>query len=347
MPELSDPIRIAGLQIRNRTAMAPMVRNLADEEGKVTKEAIDHYRLRAMGGVGLIIVEAAAIDWNHRIMNHNIGIHNDAMIQGLSELAAAIKDQGSSAFIQINHSGPKGHGKQTYVGPSSIPIMKNNIPVSLTGEDIQNIKHLFVDAARRAKEAGFDGVEIHGAHYYLLSAFLSSYTNQRRDEYGGSVVNRARFSVEVIKAIREELGDYPLIFRLNGLENVVGGVTLEEGIEIAKLIEGAGINALHISCVVDETYNPGLSPRFDRDTQPDFLRGYPYDSCIPIAGKIKQHVKIPVIGVGMVRDAQTARDVMKKDQCDILALGRALLADPEFVNKTFQGKDNEIIPWKD
>jgi len=347
MPQLSDPIKIGSLDIKNRTVMAPMVRNLATEEGEVTKEVVEHYELRAKGGVGLIIVEAAAVMWEHRIMKKNIGVHDDKMIPGLTELAEGINKHGARSFIQINHSGPKGHGKSVYAGPSAIPVMKGKIPEPLTIEDIENVTQMFVDATKRVKEAGFDGVEIHGAHYYLLSAFLSSYTNRRDDDYGGSTENKARFSVEIIKAIRKEVGDYPLIFRMNGFENVENGITMEEGINIAKIIENAGIDSVHVSCVVDPTFNPGIPPVFDKGSQPEFLKNYPWDSCIPIGGQIKPHVNVPVIGVGEVRDETLAKKFEDDDICDMLGIGRALLADPDFVHKILEGRGSEIIPWKE
>jgi 2,4-dienoyl-CoA reductase-like NADH-dependent reductase (Old Yellow Enzyme family) len=324
-----------------------MVRNLATEDGYVTKELVDHYAARSKGKVGLIIVEAASIAEEHGIMKRNIGIYSDSMIDGLSKLADGIKKHGARAFIQINHAGPKSHVATRYVGPSAVPIMKNKIPEILTVDEIENIKTMFVDATRRAKEAGFDGVEIHGAHFYLLSAFLSPFTNNRKDEYGGTIEKRAKFSVDIIRDIRKKLGKYPLIFRLNGVENVKGGITIEEGIKVAKIIEQSGVDALHVSCVVDETYNPGIPALFDEKTMPKFLHGYPYDSCIPCASKIKQKVKVPVIGVGMIRDAESARQVIKKGSCDLLGIGRALLADPEFVEKTMDYRDDEIIRWKD
>lgn len=327
--------------------MPPMVRNLATTEGLVTDAVVQHYEERSKGQVGLIIVEASAIEWDHRIMSKNIGIYDDKCIPGLRKLADAINRHGARSFIQINHSGPKGHGKMKYTGPSDVPVMKNKKPKPISLDEIKEVKHWFVDATRRAEEAGFDGVEIHGAHYYLLSSFLSSYTNRRDDEYGGSIENRARLSVEIIKMIREELGDYPLIFRMNGFENVQDGISMEEGIELAKLIERAGIDSLHISCVVDSIYNPGLPPVFDKDSQPDFLTDYPYDSCIPIAGKIKPHVKVPVIGVGEIRDERLVKKVMEDDFCDMLGIGRGLLADPYFVQKILDGRSEQIIPWKE
>ncbi|MBY8998948.1 MAG: NADH:flavin oxidoreductase, partial [Candidatus Thorarchaeota archaeon] len=247
MVDLSEPIEFAGLTVKNRFVMAPMVRNLATEEGFVTDAVVQHYEECSKGQVGLIIVEAAAITWEHRIMSKNIGIHDDKLIPGLRKLADGINAHGARSFIQINHSGLKGHGKTRYLGPSNIPVLKNTNPEQISVDEIEDVKQWFVDATRRAKEAGFDGVEIHGAHYYLLSAFLSSYTNRRDDEYGGSTENKARFSVDIIKMIREELGDYPLIFRMNGFENVVDGISMEEGIEIAKIVEQAGIDSVHVS----------------------------------------------------------------------------------------------------
>jgi 2,4-dienoyl-CoA reductase-like NADH-dependent reductase (Old Yellow Enzyme family) len=324
-----------------------MVRNLATEKGVVTNALVQHYEQCSKGQVGLIIVEAAAIAWPHRIMTKNIGIHDDALIPGLRALATEIKKHGAAAFIQINHSGAKAHFETRYVGPSDVYVVRNKVPEPLSVDEIGEITQWFVDAARRAKEAGFDGVEIHGAHYYLLSAFLSGYTNKRDDEYGGSTKNKARFSVEVIKAIRKELGDYPLIFRMNGLENVVDGITMNEGIEIAKIIEQAGADVVHVSCVVDATYNPAIPHVFEKSNQPEFLKDYPYDSCIPIAGQIKPHVKIPVIGVGEVRDGQLVKKVMEDDHCDMLGIGRGLLADPNFVQKILEDRADQIIPWKD
>jgi len=347
MLDLSQPIEFANLTFKNRYVLPPMVRNLATEEGLVTNEVIRHYEEISKGQVGMIIVEAAAITWEHRIMSKNIGIHDDKCIPGLKKLAEAINRHGAKSFIQINHSGLKGLQKERYLGPSDIPVLKNTVAEPISVDEIELVKQLFVDAARRAQEAGFHGVEIHGAHYYLLSDFLSSYTNRRKDDYGGSTENKARLSVDIIKMIREVLGDYPLVFRMNGFENVVDGVTMEEGIEIAKIIERAGIDCLHISCVVDATYNPGLPFIFDEKTQPDFLRDYPYDSCIPVAGMIKPHVKVPVIGVGEVRGEDLVRRFEKDDVSDMLGIGRGLLADPYFVQKILEGRGEDIIPWKD
>ena len=347
MVDLSKPIEFAGLKCKNRYVLPPMVRNNATDEGLITSEVINHYEEISKGQVGISIVEAATISWEHAMMSKNIGVHDDKCIPGLTKLAEAINKHGSKSFVQINHSGLKGLKKKRYVGTSNIPVLKNTIAEPISIEEIEVVKQDFVDAARRCKEAGFHGIELHGAHYYLLSSFLSSYTNRRNDEYGGSTKNKAKFSVDIIKMIREELGDYPIIFRMNGFENVVDGVSMEEGIEIAKIVEKAGIDCLHVSCVVDSTYNPGIPYVFEEGDEPEFLKGYPYDSCILVAGQIKPHVKIPVIGVGEVRDETLVRQFEEDDICDMLAIGRGLLADPYFVQKILEGRGNEIIPWKE
>jgi len=157
---LSESIEFAGLSIKNRFVMPPMVRNLATTEGMVTNEVVQHYEECSKGQVGLIIVEAAAITWEQRIMSKNIGIYDDKCIPGLKKLAEGINRHGAKSFIQINYSGLKGHGKERYVGPSEIPVLKNTTPEAITNDEIEDVKQWFVDAARRAKEEGHEELKI-------------------------------------------------------------------------------------------------------------------------------------------------------------------------------------------
>lgn len=346
MAKLNDSIEIGNVYVKNRFALPPMVSNKSTLKGEVTNYLLDHYERRAAGGTGLIIVEASAIAWEHRIGRRNIGIHDDAMIPGLKQLADVIKKHGAAAFIQINHAGAKSGVATRFVGPSNVPILKGKIPEMLTHDEMEQITHWFVEAARRAKEAGFDGVEIHGAHYYLLSTFLSSSTNKRTDQYGGGIEEKARFLVEIIQEMRKALGDYAIIVRINGIENVEDGITMEEGVEIAQILERAGVDAIHTSCVVDPAYNPDIKAIFGEGDAPKELDGFPFDCCLPSSSAMKKKVKIPVIGVGMVRDEALARRAVEEGHCDIIAVGRGMLADSEFAFKILNGRGNTIKPWR-
>ncbi|MHA1959685.1 MAG: oxidoreductase [Candidatus Thorarchaeota archaeon] len=347
MTKLSDTLEFAGLTVQNRFVLPPMVTDKANTDGLVTDDIIEHYEARARGKVGLIIVEATAIDREHRISSKNICIHDDETIPGLAELASRIKKHGTKAFIQLVHSGPKSFCGDELVGPSPIRIKDGPPPRELAVQEIQKVVEQYVAATRRAKTAGFDGVEVHAAHFYLLSAFLSPYSNQRTDDYGGNVEKRSRLSTEIVKAIRDELGDYPVIYRMNCLENVIGGMDIEEATQAAKIIEQAGADMLHISGIVDHLYRPEELAIFSPESPPEIMNGYPYDCWAPAAAKIRENVGIPVIGVGMVRDAALAERIMDDGLCDLLAVGRGLLADAQFAEKILTGKGDSIVPWDD
>ena len=349
MANLADPIEIAGMEVKNRFVMPPMVTNFAStsETGEVTDRLIRYYEQRSKGDVGLIIVEATAIAWEHRLQKYSVGIHNDSLIPGLKKLTDHIKAHGARAFIQLVHGGAKSRVSERLVGPSAIRIMEGPLPEELSVEEIEMIKGWFVDAARRAQEAGFDGVEIHGAHFYLLSAFLSSYTNCREDEYGGTTPKKTKLVVDIIKAIRNELGSYPIIVRMHGIENLVRGIDIDEAKLIAQLLETAGADALHISGVETPYYKPDELAKFTLETKPAFLKGYPDGCFVPCAVKIKEVVGIPVIGVGMVRDAAFAEKVMQEELCDLIGVARGLLADPFFAEKTLSGKGETIVQCED
>jgi 2,4-dienoyl-CoA reductase-like NADH-dependent reductase (Old Yellow Enzyme family) len=324
--------------------MAPMICGYASATGEVTDELIEHYERRSRGQVGLIIVEDTAIDYGHRADAAHLTIHHDSCIPSLTRLADRIKAHGARAFIQLSHAGPIPYESKRVIGPSTIRVREGPIPEELQTEEIDKIKGMYIDAANRAYEAGFDGIQVHAAHFCLLSAFLSSYTNRRDDEYGGSILKKAKLVVEIIREIRKEL-DVPIMCRVNGFENVVRGIDIQEAIEIAKILENAGVDFLDITGFLEPLFGAEDLIKFTSKTRPDFMKGFPYASYIPCAAAIKKNVGIPVSGVGQVRDETYVKRIFDENLCDMVEIGRGLLADPLFVKKILDDQGDSITPW--
>ncbi|MCP4371402.1 MAG: NADH:flavin oxidoreductase, partial [Deltaproteobacteria bacterium] len=218
MAELGDPLAINHMQLRNRLVLPPLTTNYGSSEGRVNKEVLQFYKERSKD-VGLVIVEATAVRTDGRIVPGSLGLWEDSQISKMARLADTIKKQGAAAAIQIGHAGPRCvpiGGEMQGVSPSGMAFRPDVEPQSMTIMQIEQLVKDFGDAVGRATEAGFDSVEIHGAHFYLISQFLSPLTNQRKDRYGGDTKARAAIAIEIVKAARERVGhDYPLIFRLN------------------------------------------------------------------------------------------------------------------------------------
>lgn len=334
---LFTPIKIGTMELKNRLVMPPMVTNYATIGGAVTDRLITHYATRATGGVGLIDVEATAIDPRGKLSSYNLCLHDDAMIPGLRGLAEAIHQGGAKAAIEIAHAGRQTSkaivGVQP-VAPSAIPYGGGEVPRELGVGEIQDLVEAFAQAARRAKEAGFDAVNFHMAHGYLVNQFLSPHPNKRTDEYGGNLENRARFAVEIIKRTRELVGsDYPLLSRINGADLVDGGLTIEEGKAIAQILEKAGLNALDVSAAMYENPEDGEGPM----AQP---RGY----LTHLSAAVKQVVSIPVLAVGRINDPILADQLLVEGKADLVNMGRALLADPDLPRKAAAGRLEDICP---
>jgi len=251
--KLFEPARLGTMELKNRLVMPPIATNYGSEEGFVTQRTIDYYQERAKGGVGLIIVEFTCVDSPvGRATPRQLLIDDDKFIPDLARLAEAIRQHGAKAALQIHHVGRQARSIVTGhqpVAPSPIPAPGGELPKELTIPEIEAIVDRFAQGAERAKRAGFDGVEIHAAHGYLISQFLSPLSNQRRDDYGGDTENRARLLLEIIEAARGRVGkDYPLWCRLSALEfGVDGGITLEETQLVARLAERSGADAIHVS----------------------------------------------------------------------------------------------------
>jgi NADPH2 dehydrogenase len=323
VPKLLDPLTVGGLSLKNRIVMPPMANDLATTKGEVTQPLIAHYTRRA-AGVGLVVVEHSYIAKDGKRSSRQLGIYDDALIKGLADLAQSIHAKGTPVCIQITHAGRRGNrsicGSQP-VAPSAMSASDSDeVPRELEKQEIQSLVRLFGEAARRAHKAGFEGVEVHGAHGYLLNQFTSPLSNRRTDEYGGSFENRIRFPLEVVEEARKALGsNSSLLYRLGAYDGQEGGVTISECQALARQLVEAGVNIIDVSGGLVGSERPG-----GFSSQGYFL---------PLAEKIKQAVEVPVIGVGGIKDPEFADEAIRRNRVDLVAVGRALLTDPAWALK--------------
>ncbi len=325
------------MTVRNRTVMPPMVTQYATDTGAVSERQMRYYVERAKGGVGLIIVEATSVySLTGKAWPGGLCLDRESLVPGHSRLTDAVHAYGAKIAVQLHHGGrqvnPAAIAPQLPVAPS--PIGRRGFPViprELTAEEIQQLIQSFAAAAERARRAGYDAVELHGAHGYLLHQFVSDRTNQRTDEYGGSPENRLRFPREVIHAVRHAVGeDFPILYRISA----EGGYSFEDAQVFAQHWEKAGVNAIHVSI-------GGISP-ISIGSPEESPMARPQGWLVHYAEGIKQRVGVPVITVGEIRDAEFAEGVLAAGKADFIALGRPLLADPEWVGKVAQGRIGDI-----
>jgi 2,4-dienoyl-CoA reductase-like NADH-dependent reductase (Old Yellow Enzyme family) len=269
----------------------------------------------------------------------------DEQIAGIGRLAAAIKGRGAAAVVQLNHAGarctPSG-GELQGASPSGVAFRQDVAPFSLSQEQIAGMATAFADAAGRAAQAGFDGVEIHGAHMYLISQFLSPFTNHRDDRYGGDATARATFAREVVRASRERLGaDYPILFRLNAVEEMEGGQTLADALVVGRLLADEGVDALDVSLVTGCTWREVDGRRFPVCTSA-FSKKQSAGANVVVTAQLKAAVGLPVIAVGKLGDETAATDAVRASGIDMIAIGRQMIADPDTVRKILAGKGTEV-----
>ena len=335
---LLSPTSIGNLTLKNRIVMAPIGTAFFDK-GFVTNRAKDFYVARAKGGTGLIITGGSSIIGPPKpdapLAACHSRIDDDKFIPGWKELVNAVHQHNAKIGMQIIHMGrqvPFEQWGEEAVSSSAISCPVCRCPTrALTLEEIDKLVDRFVDAAGRCKDAGFDLVEIHGAHGYLGTQFLSPYMNKRTDEYGGNVEGRTRFICDIIKKTKEKLGnDFVIGVRYNGDDNIRGGNTLKDAKEIGVILEDAGADFLHISATVYGGYPP-ISPLAE-----------PLGCYVSLAEGVKSVVKIPVITVGKIDTPQLAEEILNENRADLIALGRPLLADPEWPNKASSGNSEKI-----
>jgi NADPH2 dehydrogenase len=324
---LFTEILIKGKKIRNRIVLPPLVRfGWAGDNGLVTDSHLNHYQKIAQGGCGLIILEAHAVNRDGRIGNSQLGIWADEYISGLARVVEVCHDNGAKVLVQIHHAGFKTSGTVSQNPVSASDYSNGKVRArALTLDEIHQIEHDFIAAAMRAEQAGADGIEIHGAHGFLISQFISPLINQRNDEYGGVLENRTRFAAEIIEGIRSHANsDFITGYRMGGNEP-----TLDEGIEIARILETAGVDLLHVSAGIQGQLLPQPSA------------GFPYNWIVYCGVEIKKQVRIPVIVVNGIRTPEQADYLIKNQLADFTAIGKGQLADPRWANHVKEG--SEII----
>jgi 2,4-dienoyl-CoA reductase-like NADH-dependent reductase (Old Yellow Enzyme family)/thioredoxin reductase len=328
---------IGRMETKNRIVLPPMVRNYATDKGEITERILNHYETIAKGGVGTIIVEASFIHPTGRGFFNQIGIHKDNLITGLHALSKCIKRHEVKAGIQIHHAGRQTLKKVTnkdVVAPSAVKCpLHEDVPRELTIDEIAILSDAYADAARRAKEADFDFVEIHGGHGYLITQFLSPLTNLRKDSYGGDFQGRMRFVREVVEKIRDKVGyDFPVTIRLSGDEFFKGGYNIKYAKRVVLELEKS-IDAFHISGEIAASFPEG------RQIAPMAVPPCPL---VNLAKSVKDVTIKPVIAVGKIYRPEIVEDILINNMADFVATGRWLLADPEWPNKVKAGKLDEI-----
>ena len=336
MDQLFSPFTVKKISLKNRIVMPSVASFLIGDDGRINKATIEHYRRRAAGGPAMVIMEACAVSPEGIVSPHQPVIYADRYIEGLSKIAAAIKEEGAVPALQIHHGGRQTsakviHRKPLAPSPLPCPAIRGDVE-PLTVDGIRNLVKKFGDAAARAYQAGFELIEIHGAHGYLVNQFLSKFSNIREDEYGGNVVGRTRFAGEIVEEIRKRLGsELPISFKISAEEYVDGGLTTKESIEILKILIDAGIDLVQVSAGNDVT------PEWI--SQPMFME----KAClVESACQIKKALDIPVMAVGRINDPQIADDIIRQEKADLVCIGRGLLADPEMPLKARNGRLDEI-----
>lgn len=330
--KIFEPYHIRNLELKNRVVLPPMCMNMA-EDGHPTDFHTIHYGNAALGEVGLIIVEATGVTPEGRILDRDLGIWSDAHVEGHRALVETIKKYGSRAAIQLGHAGRKcGIAGLTSLAPSAVAFSeKYGTPKAMEESDLARIKEAFREAARRSLEAGYELIELHGAHGYLLHQFLSPLSNQRTDAYGGSRENRVRFLQEVTAAVRSVVPeDFPIILRVSASDYAEGGIDLEEMVEILNLVR-EDFDMVHVSSggLVEwqsiEPY-PGYQVRFSE--------------------VIRSRCQMPTIAVGLITDVDQSEEILMNERADLVAMGRVLLRDPFLIIKEGRGRIKPLFAYR-
>lgn len=340
-PALARPGRIGNLTLRNRVVKSPQATATANSDGTITQRTVDHYRRLGEGGIGLVLTEYTYVDDDASKAIHNqIGLSRREHVAGLGWLVDEVHATGAAVGIQLAHG-----GRQKFLGTlplksastsswSEVEAVEGNIPVPMTVAELQQLVTDFGTAAARAYDARFDLVEVHAGHGYLLTNFLSPHTNDRTDEYGGSFENRSRLLLEIVDEIRRRVPrDFPLSIRLSVVDYEPDGITIEETMQLVRLLEEHGVDAIHVSGGHHALMEWEVSPWY----MPRALHRWGWE-------KLRSQVSIPIIASGSLVSPDVAEDILGSGSADFVSLGRAMLADPDWTAKALSGRAAEITP---
>jgi NADPH2 dehydrogenase len=324
MPDLLSPLSLQGLTLRNRIVMPPMWSSQATPDGMVTPAIVEYHRRRAAAGCGLVIVEHAFVSLRGRHTATQIGVHTGAAIEGLTRLAAAIKREGAVACLQISHAGSRGSARVIGARPLAPSAVRHpsepdgDVPEAITPGMVPGIIGAFADAATRAQAAGFQAVEVHAAHGFLLSQFLSPLTNHRDDQYGGRVENRHRLHLEVLREVRTRLPREMAVFvRLGAHDEMPGGLELDDACRTAEKLVETGAGLIDVSGGLQGSRGAGKGPAY----------------FVAYAEAIRAVVKVPVLVAGGLGEPDLADRIVREGRADLIGVGRAMLNDPDWAQK--------------
>ena len=348
----SKPKKIGKLEIKNRFVRSATYEGMATEEGHVTEKHIELYKKLAEGGVGLIITGYATVQKSGMTFDIQTGVYNDDFILGLSKIADTVHEHGQDCKIalQISHCGRQSRHLENTIAPSAVlEKLTRKMPKEMTIEEIRETIEAFSQAVRRAKEAGFDAVQLHGAHGYLINQFLSPYTNKRTDEYGGSTEKRIKFVEEIYNRSVELVGkDFPILIKMNAVDFLEGGLTIEESKKIAERLSKIGYAAIEVSAGMWDTCKRskkelGWKPTFLPESR--MFVGTKNEAAynLPFAKEIKKVIDIPLIVVGGINSLNLVEQILTEGSADFVSLCRPLIREPDLPNRWLKGNGESKV----
>lgn len=334
MSVLFDETEINGMSMRNRFVRSATWEGMADDEGRPTSDLIRLYRDLVEGGVGLIITGFSYVNERGKAAPHQLGSYKDELVQDLRGITKSVHEKNSKIILQIAHGGLFADSNLIdgpLIGPSRFQPMEDSDQEKMSIRDIEMVEESFARAAKRAKEAGFDGVQLHLAHGYLLSQFLSPVFNKRDDKYGGSIENRARISIEILKAVRNEVGrNYPVLAKINCRDFVDDGLTLADSIQASKMLEKAGIDAIEVSggLLINPKKNPSRT-NIQSEEDEAYFEGE--------AKSFREELGVDLMLVGGIRSFEVAERIVSENTADYISISRPLIREPNLISRWRSG----------